>query len=102
MMPPFMAVAAAVRRPSPTREKRSPVRPNRVKQLWRDGAPVAVNWLLSGNPFLAEVLAHAGADAILIDMQHGPGLTPAQVVSCLQAINTTDTVPFVRVPWNDP
>ena len=78
------------------------MRPNRVKQLWRDGAPVAVNWLLSGNPFLAEVLAHAGADAILIDMQHGPGLTPAQVVSCLQAINTTDTVPFVRVPWNDP
>jgi 4-hydroxy-2-oxoheptanedioate aldolase len=78
------------------------MRPNRVKQRWREGQPVRATWLLSGDPFLAEVLAHSGVDAVVLDMQHGAGIGPDRAVACLQAINTTDTVPFVRVPWNDP
>lgn len=78
------------------------MRSNRVKQSWRDGQPVRANWLLSGDPFIAEVMAHSGVDAIVIDMQHGCGIGPERAIACLQAINTTATVPFVRVPWNDP
>jgi 4-hydroxy-2-oxoheptanedioate aldolase len=78
------------------------VRPNRVKQRWREGQPVRATWLLSGDPFLAEVLTYSGVDAIVIDMQHGPGIGSDRAVACLQAINITGTVPFVRIPWNDP
>ena len=78
------------------------MRPNRVKQLWREGKPVRASWLLSGDPLVAELLANAGFDAIVIDMQHGCGIGPERAAACLRAVNTTDTVPFVRVPWNDP
>src|SRR2546426_715254 len=40
-------------------------------------------------------------DALVVDMQHG--LTDMNDVwPMLQAISQTDTVPVVRVPWNDP
>ena len=47
-------------------------------------------------------MANAGYDAVVVDMQHGMGITPDKAIACLQAISTTETVPIVRVPWNDP
>jgi 4-hydroxy-2-oxoheptanedioate aldolase len=76
--------------------------PNRIKQMWRENRPVAVAWLTLGEPHAAELLAHQGFDAIVIDMQHGIGVTPDRAIACIRAINTTNTVPFVRVPWNEP
>jgi 4-hydroxy-2-oxoheptanedioate aldolase len=78
------------------------MRPNRVKQLWREGQPVRAAWVLSGDPLTAEILANAGFDAILIDMQHGFTIGPERVGTLLHAISTTAAVPLVRVPWNDP
>jgi 4-hydroxy-2-oxoheptanedioate aldolase len=77
------------------------VRPNRIKQLWREGRWVTLGWLSVSHPFTAEVMARQGFDALCVDMQHG--LTDmADVWKMLQAISQTDTVPVVRVPWNDP
>jgi 4-hydroxy-2-oxoheptanedioate aldolase len=77
------------------------VRANRIKQMWRDGRCVTLGWLSVSNGFTAEVMARQGFDALCVDMQHGltdlSGLCPM-----LQAISQTDTVPVVRVPWNDP
>ncbi|MEE8442782.1 MAG: aldolase/citrate lyase family protein [Dehalococcoidia bacterium] len=78
------------------------MRPNKLKALWREGKPATAGWLSTGNPYLAEVMANAGYDAIIIDMQHGMGVTADRAIACLQAISTTDTVPVVRMPWNDP
>lgn len=78
------------------------MRPNKIKALWKDGKPAIIGWLASGSPFLAEVMANSGYDGVVIDMQHGMGITPDKAIACLQAISTTDTVPMVRVPWNDP
>jgi 4-hydroxy-2-oxoheptanedioate aldolase len=78
------------------------MRPNQVKRLWREERPVRASWLITGDPAAAELLAHAGFDAIVIDMQHGSGIGPERAVAAMRAINTTPTVPFVRVPWNDP
>ncbi len=78
------------------------MRPNKIKALWREGKPAVMGWCSSGNPYIAEVMANAGYDGVLIDMQHGMGITPDKAIACLQAISTTDTVPMVRVPWNDP
>jgi 4-hydroxy-2-oxoheptanedioate aldolase len=78
------------------------MRANRVKQLWREGRPVACAWLSSGDTYVAETMANAGLDAIVVDMQHGMTIGPDRAALALQAISTTDTVPLVRVPWNDP
>lgn len=78
------------------------MRANRIRALWREGKPAVAGWLSSGNTYMAEVMANAGFDAVVVDMQHGMGITPDRAIACLQAISTTDTVPMVRVPWNDP
>ena len=77
------------------------MRPNKIKQIWRDGRFVTMGWLSVSHGFTAEIMARQGFDALVIDMQHG--LTDMNDVwPMLQAISQTDTVPVVRVPWNDP
>jgi 4-hydroxy-2-oxoheptanedioate aldolase len=77
------------------------VRENRLKTIWREGGAAVNGWLHVPSSFSAEVMAHAGWDSLTIDMQHGP-VDYGSLVPMLQAISTTDTVPVVRVPWNDP
>ena len=78
------------------------MRKNKVKDLWRQGKPAVMGWCSTGNPYVAELMAHTGYDALVVDWQHGVGVTQSSVVACLQAIGNTDTVPIVRVPWNEP
>ena len=74
---------------------------NRVKKLWREGKPAIGGWLSIPHCFPAEVMAHAGFDWLCVDMQHGC-IDYSDVVPMLTAISTTNCVPFVRVPWNEP
>jgi len=77
------------------------MRPNKIKQMWRENRCVTMGWLSVSNGFTAEVMARQGFDALVVDMQHG--LTDmANLWPMLQAISQTDTVPVVRVAWNDP
>jgi 4-hydroxy-2-oxoheptanedioate aldolase len=46
-------------------------------------------------------MAHQGWDSLTIDMQHGV-MDYQAAVNMLTAISTTNTVPVVRVPWNEP
>ena len=76
------------------------MRANKIKQMWKEGKTVNMGWLSINNSFSAELMARQGFDALCVDMQHG--LTElATLVPMLQAINTTDTSPVVRVVWND-
>jgi len=76
-------------------------RANGVREIWASGKAVVNSWLGVPSSFSAEVMAHAGWDSLVVDMQHG--MIDYQVmITMLQAISTTDTVPLVRVPWNDP
>src|SRR5437879_3256169 len=69
--------------------------------MWRDRKWVTLGWLSVSHGFTAEVMARQGFDALVVDMQHG--MTDMNDVwPMLQAISQTDTVPVVRVPWNDP
>jgi 4-hydroxy-2-oxoheptanedioate aldolase len=77
------------------------VRENRLRNIWSGGGTVVNGWLHVPSSFSAEVMAHAGWDSLTIDMQHGP-VDYGSLVTMLQAVSTTDTVPAVRVPWNDP
>lgn len=73
---------------------------NRLKRMLREGQRTAGAWLQIASPFTAEILAQAGFDWLIIDMEHGPGdiLT---LVSQLQAMNGSGAMPLVRAPWND-
>lgn len=77
------------------------MRENRVASALRASRPVVSGWLTVGHPLLAEAMAHAGYDAVTVDLQHG-AVSDAELVSVLQALSTTDVTPLVRVAWNDP
>ena len=77
------------------------MRENRLRTIWSGGGTVLNGWLQVPSSFSAEVMAHTGLDSLTIDMQHAP-VDYGTLVHMLQAISTTDTVPVVRVPWNDP
>jgi 4-hydroxy-2-oxoheptanedioate aldolase len=81
--------------------ERISVRENRLRKIWREGETAVNGWLHVPSSFSTEVMAHAGWDSLTIDMQHGP-VDYKCLVPMLQAISTTNTVPVVRVPWNDP
>jgi 4-hydroxy-2-oxoheptanedioate aldolase len=76
-------------------------RPNGVRELWQAGKPVINSWLGVPSSFSAEVMANAGWDSLVVDMQHGM-IDYQMMVTMLQGISTTNTTPLVRVPWNDP
>lgn len=77
------------------------MRENRVKRIWREGGSVLNGWLHIPSSYAAEIMAHAGYDSITVDLQHGPP-DFAVTLTMMQAISTTETVPLVRVPWNEP
>ncbi len=74
---------------------------NKIKQLWADGKPVINGWLSTSSPFVAEVMAAQGYDALTIDCQHGFVAYEA-AAHMLQAMRASGVVPMVRVPWLDP
>lgn len=78
------------------------MRENLIKRKWRSGEPVALGWLSTVDGFVVETMARAGFDALLIDMQHGMAIGPDRAAAALQVIGQTETVPVIRVPWNDP
>jgi len=65
-----------------------------------EGKATLGSWLQSCSPVMAEILAEAGFDWLLIDMEHSP-LGLETLVSIIQAMKGTAAVPFVRAPWND-
>jgi 4-hydroxy-2-oxoheptanedioate aldolase len=77
------------------------MRLNKIKQMWRDGNSATLGWLSVSHGFTAEIMARQGFDALCIDLQHGT-VEANGVLPMLQAVSQTDTVPFVRVSWNDP
>jgi 4-hydroxy-2-oxoheptanedioate aldolase len=77
------------------------VRENNVRAIWKRGGAVINGWLGIPSSVAAENMAQAGWDALTVDLQHG--LVDYQAaVGMLQAISTTSTVPFARVPWCEP
>jgi 4-hydroxy-2-oxoheptanedioate aldolase len=77
------------------------MRENRLRTLWRDDQAAVNGWLAIPDGFAAETMAHQGWDTLTIDLQHGV-IDYAAMVTMLQAISTTATVPIVRVPWLEP
>ncbi len=77
------------------------MRANSLREAWASGRAVTNCWLTLPSTLGAEIIAHQGWDSLTVDMQHGQADILA-VYAMLTAISTTDAVPLVRVPWNNP
>ena len=74
---------------------------NTILDIWKSGKPAINGWLSIPNSFTAESMAKMGWDSLTIDFQHGMN-DYSTSLPMLQAISNTPTIPFARVPWNEP
>ena len=77
------------------------MRENTIRRLWSEGRAAVNGWCAIPSSFSAETMAHQGWDSVTVDLQHGV-IDYQTAVTMLQAISTTATMPFVRVPWLEP
>ena len=73
---------------------------NTVKHKLQTGKKVVGAWAQIASPITAEILAEAGFDVVMIDLEHGPG-DIFTLVAQIQALKGNPALPFVRAPWND-
>ena len=57
-------------------------------------------WISLPSPTACEVIAGTGFDWIIVDAEHSP-FNPETLQYMLMAFKGSDTVPIIRVPWND-
>lgn len=76
------------------------MRSNFVREKMLSGGVTFGSFLGMGSATVAELLAHAGCEWLLIEMEHN-GLDMAEVEHMLMATNGTETVPLVRIPSDD-
>lgn len=79
------------------------MRENRVRRRLKMGQPTLGCFLGLGSPSVAELLASAGMDWLIIETEHN-AVDASDVERMLRAIDAagTGTVPIVRVPSQDP
>lgn len=77
------------------------VRSNPLKSSLRDRSLQVGIWSSLCSNIVAEILSYVGADWVLFDMEHAPADLPV-LVTQLQAMNGSRSVPVVRPPWNEP
>lgn len=67
-----------------------------LKKRLQQGETLHGCWLNLGNALTAEIVALAGFDWVLIDLEHGAG-TESHIIEQLQAVQATQAAPLVRV-----
>ena len=75
--------------------------PNPFTQALAKGKPQIGLWVTLSSNFVAEVVAPAGYDWVLLDMEHSPN-DYFSILGQLQAFAGSGTTAIVRVEWNDP
>ncbi len=75
-------------------------KPNPFTRALAQGQRQLGLWVSMAHPYAAEVVAGAGYDWALVDMEHSPG-TLDTVLGQLQAFAASGTTAIVRPDWND-
>src|SRR5687767_10004667 len=73
---------------------------NRIRQLLGEGKTVAGIILFTGSPMVVELMAAAGMDFVIIDMEHS-ALDLERAGHLIRAADAAGITPFVRVPEVD-
>jgi 2-keto-3-deoxy-L-rhamnonate aldolase RhmA len=77
------------------------LRNNTVREKLRSGRSAIGCFMGLGSPTVAEMLAHAGFDYLVIETEHN-ALDSAEIEHMLMAMNGTDTIPIVRIASANP
>lgn len=72
-----------------------------LKARLEGGTPAIGVWSLLPSPGAAEILAGAGYDAVMIDLEHGPAGF-AEATELVRAVEGRGAAALMRVPANDP
>lgn len=75
------------------------MRPNALKQMFRNKECALGGWCSIGSVYSAEVMGHGGYDTVVVDLQHGM-MYIEQAMAMLAALSATPTMPMVRVSDN--
>lgn len=74
---------------------------NTLKAALREGKATFGSWIQFGNPAIAEMMAQAGFEWLVIDIEHSViGLEAVQAL--IQVVELNGSVPLVRLSSNDP
>lgn len=76
------------------------MRENSILKKLKEGKPTVGSWLTLDSPLVAGIMARAGFDWVMIDTEHGT-MDYHGMLSAIQAMLSTPTIPLVRVAWND-
>ncbi|MCP5267334.1 MAG: 2,4-dihydroxyhept-2-ene-1,7-dioic acid aldolase [Burkholderiaceae bacterium] len=76
------------------------MRPNTLIDMFKAGRPSLVGWMSIAHPYAAEMMGHAGYDAVCVDLQHGPFYLDAAVPT-LQALSSTPALAIARCSANN-
>lgn len=73
---------------------------NAVLARWQAGRPAVAAWMTTHSLMVAQALASSGADAVIVDMQHGSA-TLDDMLALAACIEVRGAEPFARVPSID-
>ena len=73
---------------------------NRIRKLLSEGKTVTGMLLFTGSPVVVEMMAAAGLDFVIIDMEHS-ALDLDRAGHLIRAADAAGITPFVRVPEVD-
>lgn len=73
----------------------------KIKDKMRRGEPSIGTWMSMAHPSIAEILAMAGYDWVVVETEH-TGIDVSEVLRLLIAIEQRGSIPLVRLAWNDP
>lgn len=73
---------------------------NRLRELWRDDVPALGAFCTIPSAEIVQIMASAGLDWVLIDMEHSP-IDTAAAHAMIAATAGTQLVPLVRLPSAD-
>lgn len=74
------------------------MRENRVKLACAEGWVSVGSWVNSNDALCAQIMASAGFDWLVVDMEHGP-VPISSLQAAVTAIRTTSVEPFARAGW---
>jgi len=75
---------------------------NTIKEKCTRGETITNAWLSIPDSWTAEIIANTGFDVVTIDAQHGLATDLTTILPMLQALSGSQSVPFVRLPENNP
>lgn len=73
----------------------------KIKDKMRRGEPSIGSWMSMAHPSIAEILAMAGYDWVVVETEH-TAIDVSEVLRMIIAIEQRGAVPLVRLAWNDP